>query len=265
MAKLAYTQAGGGPLPLVLLHGFPLDVRMWDAQIGALSNHARVIAPDLRGFGRSTDDSPFTMASLADDVHQLLRSIDALPCVLAGLSMGGYVALAYASKYASDLRGLALIDTKSTADDAEGRRARDQMIELARTQGAKAVADKMQPRMLAPSTLEQRPDVVAQLRILMEACPVKTIEHAQAAMRDRPDRTSILASLSAPVLIIVGEHDAITPPAAAEHMKQNAKQAELVVIKDAGHMSPMEQPEPVNAALRRVLALVRSPGTPGGG
>src|SRR4051812_34430479 len=96
---LSYATQGDGPA-LVLLHGFPLDQRVWDAQRAALSDVCRFITPNLRGFGQSSSDQPFTMESLADDVHALLDSIGALPCVLGGLSMGGYVALAYARKYA---------------------------------------------------------------------------------------------------------------------------------------------------------------------
>src|SRR5215218_4015337 len=125
---LNYLEQGTGT-PLVLLHGFPLDSRIWREQIAALSDRFRVIAPDLRGFGQSKSDDAFTMQSLADDVHALLADRGALPAILGGLSMGGYVALAYAKKYPSDLRGLALIDTKAEADTPEGKQGRQKMIE----------------------------------------------------------------------------------------------------------------------------------------
>ena len=121
--KIYYTEqqpAAGGQAapnpPLVLVHGFPLDSRMWEAQVAALAPARRVIAPDLRGFGRSRSDAPFTVESLADSLHALLSAVGAIPCVLAGLSMGGYVALAYVKKFPGDLRGLILIDTKAEAD-----------------------------------------------------------------------------------------------------------------------------------------------------
>src|SRR4051794_25274200 len=98
----SYQEQGSGK-PLVLLHGFPLDWRIFDQQVAELSKRCRVIAPDLPGFGQSKSDKPFTIASLADHVHELLKSLDALPCALGGLSMGGYVALAFAKKYPKDL------------------------------------------------------------------------------------------------------------------------------------------------------------------
>jgi 3-oxoadipate enol-lactonase len=258
--KIYYTEQGsaaGGrgaqKPPLVLVHGFPLDSRMWDAQVAALAQGRRVIAPDLPGFGQSRSDASFTLASLADSVHGLLSAVGAIPCVLAGLSMGGYVALAYAKKYPTDLRGLILIDTKAEADTVEGRQGRDKMIELARTQGAKAVADQMMPKMLAKDAPDQRPQTAKALRLMMEACPPTTIANALAAMRDRPDRSGELAAIKVPTLVLVGDSDAITPPAVAESMAQKIPGAQLVVIRGAGHMSPMEQPDQVNRAVRGFL------------
>jgi pimeloyl-ACP methyl ester carboxylesterase len=253
--SLPYTDRGRGE-PLVLLHGFPLDRRMWDAQVEQLSDHHRVIAPDLRGFGRSPRHDPFTIESLADDIHLFLEQLGAVPCVLAGLSMGGYVALAYAKKYQPDLRGLVLVDTKASADTVEGKQGREKMIELVRLSGAKAVAEQMLPKMLAPGTLQNRPEVVKSVRTMMESCSAETIEHALGAMRDRPDRTGELPSLKVPALVIVGDADAITPPDVAEAMAKAIPNAKLETIRGAGHMAPMEQPEQVNQAIERFVAAL---------
>ena len=238
---------------LVFLHGFPMDSRMWDAQVAEFSGRFRVIAPDLRGFGQSHAVDPFTIESLAEDIHELLNQIGALPCVLAGLSMGGYVALAYVGKYPADLRGLVLVDTKSEGDSAEQKESRQKMITLVREQGPRAVAEQMLPKMLADETPRRRPAVAQSLRAIMEACPPKTIENALAAMRDRPDRTPFLPTISVPTLIVVGDADAITPVSVAQSMQRRIPRAQLAVIKGAGHMSPMEQPTQVNQALSRFL------------
>jgi len=249
---LSYADCGRGAA-LVLMHGFPVDSRMWESQIAELSGPYRVVAPDLRGFGQSHAQDPFKMESQADDVHALLEQIDALPCVLAGLSMGGYIALAYLRKYPGDLLGLVLVDTKAEADTAEQREGRQKMIELVRVQGARAVADQMLPKMLAEDTPRRRPSVAQALRAMMEACPPKTIENALAAMRDRPDQTANLPFIAAPTLIIVGDADAITRVSVAQSMQRQIPRAQLAEIKGAGHMSPMEQPAQVNQALARFL------------
>jgi pimeloyl-ACP methyl ester carboxylesterase len=193
------------------------------------------------------------MESLADDVHALLAELKALPCVLGGLSMGGYVALAYVKKYPMDLRGLMLMDTRSEGDTPEGRQGREKMISLVRESGAKAVADQMMPKMLAKDTAERMPAVAEKLRLIMEACPARTIEHALAAMRDRCDHTANLPSIAVPTLILVGDQDAITPPAVAQKMQASVPRSTLEVIAGAGHMSPMENPDAVNRVMLNFL------------
>ena len=249
---LSFTEAGTGA-SLVLVHGFPLDSRMWEAQVRGLSDMARVITPDLRGFGHSPSDDRFTMESQADDLHHLLSEIGALPCTMAGLSMGGYVALAYVRKYPTDLRALALIDTRAEGDSPEGRTGREKMIELVRRSGAEAVVDEMMGKLIAEETVCHRPQVAFSLRKIMQSCSPHAIEHALAAMRDRDDQTSNLASIPVPTLLIVGDCDVITPTSSAELMLSQIPHARLETIGSSGHMSPMEQPAQVTEALRRFL------------
>lgn len=243
----------GSGLPLVLVHGFPVDCRMWEGQVAELSGQCRVIAPDLRGFGRSVATDPFTIDSLAEDLHALLVELDALPCVLGGYSMGGYVSLAFVAKYLTDLRELILVDTKAQADTPQQKESRLQMAELARTKGSDAIASEMVPRQLSEETPRRRPAVAAALRRLMQECPPLTIEHGLLAMRDRPDRSSILSTVKVPSLIIVGDSDSITPISVAESMRRQIAGAKLEVIRGAGHMSPMEQPAQVARAISRFI------------
>jgi 3-oxoadipate enol-lactonase len=245
---IQYEEVGQGPA-VVLLHGFPLDSRIWTKQREALSSQCRVITPDLRGFGKSASGAKFSLEELADDVHALLVELGATPAILGGLSMGGYVALEYVKKYPSDLRGLMLIDTKAEGDTPEGKQGRDKMIQLVREKGSASVAEQMMPKMLAPDADQNHPAIARELRQIMESCPPLTIEHALAAMRDRRDLTAALASIAVPTLIIVGEFDAITPPKMAEAMHHAIPRSKLVTIKGAGHMSPMEQPDQVTRAI----------------
>jgi pimeloyl-ACP methyl ester carboxylesterase len=247
--SLNYSECGKGPA-VVLVHGFPLDNRVWDAQVDELSDEYRVIAPDLLGFGKSPSTGPFTIESLADALHEMLGQIGALPCVLGGLSMGGYVSQAYACKYSGDLRGLMLIDTRSTADTDLAKAARNNMMDLAKTKGSSAVADQMMPKLLPPGAPM---DVSNRLREIMNACPAQTIQYALAAMRDRPDYGSVLAELQVPTLIIVGELDALAPPSMAEQMHGIIAGSILKVIPGSGHMTPMENPQEVTDTIRDFL------------
>lgn len=256
--QLAYQDRGTGPV-LILLHGFPLDGRMWEYQLDGLSDCARLIVPDHRGFGQSAPSSgevAFSIETLADDVNALARHLKLDSFVLAGFSMGGYVALAYAKKYSKSLRGLILVDTKADGEAPEGKEARNKMIELAKKEGSAAVAEQMLPKLLAPDSLKHRPQLANEVREIGKSQSAATIATTVAAMRDRADQNATLASLDVPALVIVGENDAVTPVAAAEKMQKALRKAELAIIRGAGHTSPMEQPEQVNQAIRKFLQSI---------
>jgi 3-oxoadipate enol-lactonase len=254
--KLFYHEAGRG-LPVVLLHGFPLDHRVWRHQVHDLSTICRVITPDLRGFGQSPGGGSFTMTSLAEDIYHLLSQIHALPCVLGGLSMGGYISLAYERQFATTLHGLILIDSRAASDTPEGRAGRDAMIELAKISGSSAVADQMLPKMFASGSLENT-HLAKELKSIMDACPAETIQHASAAMRDRPDFRPTLNRIAAPTLIIVGKSDILTPPAMAQEIHESIKASTLSIIPNAGHMAIMEQPHQVSQTIRQFLTKLGS-------
>ncbi len=239
--------------PLVLLHGFPFNGRLWRRQVEALQDLYRVIVPDLRSFGRSVGNDPFTIESQADEVHGLLMDRDALPCVLCGLSMGGYVALAYARKYPATLRGLILMDTKSAADTSEAKLQRQKMIDLANTSGSLAVADAMMPKLLCEETLTGYPEIAKEIQSMAGENPPLTLAHALAAMRDRPDLSDYLPSIAEPTLILVGAEDAITPPALSQEMHRAIPNSTLEVITGSGHVTAMERPDQVNVAIRNFM------------
>lgn len=244
--------AASDGVPLVLLHGFPMDGRVWDDVAAITSRRWRTLRPDFPGFGKSATQ-PFTIDSLADDLRELLERLGALPAVVAGLSMGGYVALALARRHSKSLAGLALVDSRANADDAAGKRKRAQMIKLAGRGGTAAVVEQMHPNMLGKATYSARPDIALRLRRIMLDTPAETIALASAAMRDRPDQQDRLGQIDIPVAVIVGAHDSITPPAVSEQMAQAIPGAELTEIPEAGHLSPIERPNEVAEALARLM------------
>lgn len=251
---VAYTDAGQGEAVL-LIHGFPLDRTMWDAQVEALAGTRRVIAPDLGGFGESEARSePVSMEAFADDVRGLLDHLGLPRAVIGGLSMGGYVAFAFARKYAERTRALILCDTRAGADSPEARAGRAEMAALARARGLAPIADRMLPRLLAPATRERRPDVVERVRRMILRAPVAGVVAALGGMAERPDATPGLPAIGCPVLFIVGRHDVISPPAEAEAICAKLPRARRVVIPDAGHLAPMENAAAVNAAIGEFLS-----------
>lgn len=255
MPDLHYIEKGRG-LPLVLLHAFPVDARMWKGQIDALSDRFRVIAVDLPGFGKSAAAREMSMDSMAHTVHGLLKEIGALPCVLGGCSLGGYVSLAFYQHFPSEVENLILIDTRATGDTAEGKKKRSEMVENLDRCGPGSVVDAMMPKALSDQTVKAQPHLVEEVRKMMQECPPATMRQAILAMCDRPDRTELLASIAEPVLIVVGECDGVTPPEEAKKMQAAMPHAQLSIIPDAAHYSPTENPQAVNEAIRGFLNSV---------
>jgi pimeloyl-ACP methyl ester carboxylesterase len=252
---LEYDDTGGSGRPVVLLHAFPLARTMWRPQVEALRGAYRVLAPDLRGFGGS---GPFTAApsveTMADDVTALLGALGITePVVLGGLSMGGYVALAFARRHVGRLRALVLADTRAEADSAEARANRDKTIAFARGHSAADVIEQMLPKLLGDRTRAEKPEVAQELRRIASAQRIDGIIAALQALRDRPDATPGLAAVAVPTLVLVGADDTLTPPALARALADGIRGAQLVTLDGAGHISNLEQPEAFNGALRGFL------------
>lgn len=248
-----YEERGSGRA-VVLLHAFPVDGRMFAAQLDALGEGCRVICPDLPGFGRTPWSGPLSVTWMAEQVKALLDAIGALPCAIGGVSMGGYVALAFEKEFPTRSGALILIDTKAEGDSAEQKHNRDRLIELVDRYGPRAVADAMLPKMLSGQTRTAQPDLEGRIEQMMLATPVGTLKGALLALRDRPDRTADIPSIAVPVLVLVGSDDQVTPVENAEAMKRGIPHAELTVIPGAGHLSPIENPGAVNEAIRGFLA-----------
>ena len=255
--ELAVIDRGAGP-PLVLVHGFPLDHSMWQPQIDFFSTRRRVVAPDLRGFGASQIVSgTASMEAMADDLDVLLDALGITePVVVCGLSMGGYVALQFWRKYARRLRALVLCDTRAVADTPEAARLRSQQVDLVLREGMAPLAEAMLPKLFAAATFASQPGVVAGQRSTILAARAEGVAAALLGMAARPDATDYLPRIALPTLVVVGQHDAISTVDEMRGMARAIPEAELVVIPDAGHMSPLENPAAFNAALEQFLARV---------
>jgi pimeloyl-ACP methyl ester carboxylesterase len=248
----------GAGTPLVLLHAFPLDGRMWAPQVEALAGNYQIIVPDLRGFGAAreqpVDEAGTGMDLLADDVAGLLdeRGLDRV--VLAGLSMGGYVALAFVRRHADRLGGLVLLDTKAGADGEEARNNRLQMAERVLAEGAGFVPEAMLPRLLGRTTLEQRPELVERVTGIIREQEPRAVAAAQRGMAARPDSGDLLASVAVPTLVVTGEEDQVTGPDHGRELAAGIPGARFLLVEQAGHLASLERPDAVNEALLDFLA-----------
>ncbi len=252
---LAYGDLGSGP-PLVLVHAFPLDRRMWEPQ-AELDDVCRLLTPDVPGLGESAlPPDGWTVDSLADTLAEWLTALGIEKAVVGGLSMGGYVALAFARRHPNRLNGLLLADTRAEADTADAKANRGKAIELVNTQGPAALIEQMLPKMLSDHTRRQNVAIEGRVRELAGSQTPAGVAAALVALRDRPDSMAALKEFHFPVLTLVGAHDALTPPTAAHAMAVHLPDVTSETLYWAGHLSNLEAAAPFNAAVRRWLTAI---------
>ena len=254
-ATLSFTDVGTGPV-LLLVHGFPLDHSMWQPQLESLSDTYRIIAPDLRGFGASGGATEtITMEQFADDMAALLDALGINePITFCGLSMGGYVAWQFWRRHATRLSRLILCDTRAIADSEEVARGRAMMAERVLSEGSSIVAEAMLPKLFAEATARDDSNTVEATHRVMAATAPAAVAGALRGMALRPDMTKELPNIDVPTLVICGEHDVISPPDEMRSIADKLPNATFVEIAGSGHMSPLEAPATVNAAIRDFLA-----------
>jgi 3-oxoadipate enol-lactonase len=248
--NLAYVDSGRGAA-LLLVHGFPFDHSMWQAQIEEFSNRYRVLAPDLRGFGGSqATEGVVTMEQMADDLAALLNFLEiGEPVVICGLSMGGYIALEFWRKNANRLKALILSDTRAAADKPEVAANRLTMADRVLKEGPKPLVDSMLPKIFSPKTVIDRPRLVEEMeRVMLRTAP-RGIAATARGMAQRRDFTAELTNIRCPTLVLVGADDALSPPTEMQALAAAIPLAQSYIVPAAGHLAPYEQPLTANAAI----------------
>lgn len=254
---LAYDDKNPGTsarIPLVLVHGHPFDRTMWAPQLAAFADGRRVIAPDLRGYGASpVTPGTVPLSRHARDIEELLGFLEVDAFVLAGLSMGGQIAMECCARLGDRVRGLVLADTFPDPETPEGRRARTALAGRLLAEGMRGYADEVLEKMVAPYA---DPQVKAHVHGMMTAT---SPEGAAASLRgraERPDYRPLLTRVTVPALVVVGADDTFTPVADARAMHALLPHSTLHVSEGAAHMPNLERPEEFNEVLGRFLARV---------
>jgi pimeloyl-ACP methyl ester carboxylesterase len=253
---LAYNDIGRG-LPLVFLHAFPLNRTMWAPQEEALSRKFRFITIDLRGHGES--DAPlwrYTLDQFADDVRGLLDHLAIPQAVLVGLSMGGYLIFSCYRRFPERIKALVLADTRAEADKPEVLSWRFELAQRVYRQGPSAVADEMGPKLLSPTTIATRPDLVERVRKIILSTQVSGIVGDLMAIAERPDSTGLLPGITCPTLVVVGDRDVLTTPDENERIAKAVPGGKFEIIPEAGHLSNLDQPELFNQAVEKFLLRI---------
>lgn len=255
--EMAYDDVGSGPA-VVLLHGYPFNRSLWREQVEVLSESYRIITPDLRGLGEtSLAGETATMDEMAQDVAALLDKLEIRRITLGGLSMGGYVALAFYRRFPLRVRALILADTRPQADTEEGRRNRAEQAQTILRDGMESIADGFLAKVLAPSTLAGQPEIVARVREMIVSTDPRGAAAALHGMAARIDQTDYLPRILAPALILVGGLDQLTPPADSELMHREIRGSRMEIIEGAAHVSNIESPAQFNRALTDFLQTLQ--------
>lgn len=243
-----------GSVPLLVVHGFPLSHEIWSSQINALSTSYRVIAPDLRGHGKTeAAPGPYKMEQMADDLKALIDARRCGPVMMIGHSMGGYITFAFLRRYPKLVAGLGFVCTRPGADTPEGKTNRENLAQRVEKDGSIAVVDAMFPKMLAPETYAEQPELSDGIRRMMLATPVPGIAGASRGMALRTDSSDLLPAIKVPTLIITGAKDQLISPKESENMAKQIPNATLHVVSGAGHLPSVEKPGEVNRVLREFL------------
>jgi len=261
--QVSYLEVGTGERAVVLLHGFPLRAEMWAPQLATLSPLARIVAPDLAGFGRS-DVAPeplrHTMADYVAQVAGLLRALGLQRVVLGGLSMGGYVAFSFLRRHPELVEALVLADTRAAADAKEVADRRSAQQDQIVAEGTTALRESFLEGLLGRTTSEGRPALVRRVRGLTDHPPDAFLAALQA-MKSRPDCSADLPGIEVPTLVLVGEEDRLSPPAEVRAWQEAIPGSRLAVLPRAGHLSNLEAPDDFNAAVAAFLADLPPPGS----
>ncbi|NQU36561.1 MAG: alpha/beta fold hydrolase [Actinobacteria bacterium] len=244
--------------PVVLLHAFPVDRRVWAPVAEELrSSGAQVVTPDFRGFGSDVRElsTKTSLDVLADDIAETIMRLGK-PAVVGGLSLGGYVAMNLVRRHPDRVAALALVDTKANADDAAGVAGRIAFADRVDADGSGWVAEAMLPKLLGPTTRGHNADVVAAVSQMIDENNPSAIAWVQRAMAKRPDSLDVLRGFDGPVLGIVGSDDELSPPPDMSRIVAAAQRGSMATIPDVGHLSPMEAPSQVAAVFASWLRSI---------
>ncbi|MFN0157103.1 MAG: alpha/beta fold hydrolase [Bacteroidota bacterium] len=257
-APINYVDAGSpNAMPVVFLHGFPFSHEMWKPQLDVVSKSYRAVAYDIRGHGDSyVGDGQFTIEGHVDDLIALLDHLKIQRCVIVGLSMGGYVTLRALERNPERFTAAVLCDTRSEADGNEAKLKRAASIVAVKKSGSAAFADGFVKAVFAPETFTQNPAATEAIHRTIKLTQPLSIAGTLLALAARTDTTASLPSIKIPVLILVGEKDVVTPPAASQSMHEKIPGSELHLIPNAGHMSNIENPAEFNLHLLAFLKRV---------
>lgn len=257
--NLSYDDIGEGTVPVIFLHGYPFDKSMWLNQIDFLKASHRLIACDIRGFGKSTDeDSPLSIDLFGQDLIKFMDKLNIEKAIVCGLSMGGFITLNAHNRFPERFKALILCDTQCIADTAEVKEKRYKIITEIEKTGVTDFNEGFIKSVFHKDSIAGKNDLVEQLRTVVFNNTQHIISQGLVALAERSETCSGLNEITIPTLIICGREDEVTPLVQSEEMHRNIKGSILHVIERAGHVSNLEQPDEFNKHLLAFLTSIKA-------
>jgi len=251
-ADIFYRTEGEG-LPVVLLHGIPLDGSIWNKQIELLKDHCKLIVPDIPGSGKSTFDKEEAQATnieyYSSSIYALLQHENVNACLMFGHSMGGYITLAFAEKYSELLRGFGLIHSTAFADSEERKELRKKSIETIEQNGSYAFLKDFIPNLFGKKFKSEDPEKINNLIETGHNFSKQALQNYFRAIMKRPDRTHVLKNSKVSVLFVIGTEDGAAPMKDILQQVYLPKIAHIHILENCGHLSMWEDFEKLNVAM----------------
>ena len=255
--KQSYNDVGDGSIPIIFLHGFPFDKTMWQGQLDFFKSSYRLIAVDIRGFGKSTDEeSLLSIDMFADDLVTFMDTLHIDKAIVCGLSMGGFITLNAMKRFPSRFEALILCDTQCIADSPEVKVKRSENIKEIEADGVANYNEGFIKSVFNKDALANKTELVEQLRSVVFYNSQHVISQGLVALGRRSETCSSLSKIHIPTLIICGKGDQVTPLAQSKFMNKHIKGSILKVIENAGHVSNLEQPKEFNKHLNEFLTTL---------
>lgn len=251
-AKVIYSVDGKGK-PVILVHGFGEKADVWRNQVEILKENYTVIVPDIPGSAESAIVTDMSMEGLADVLKKILEAESVQQCVMIGHSMGGYITLAFAEKYAAYLKAYGLFHSTAYADSEEKRNIRRKGIEFILEHGAFRFLENTTPNLFSPKTKDERPGIIdGQIAGLSNFTATALVSYYES-MIQRPDRTMVLRSSTIPVLFIAGKYDAAIPQEDILKQCHLPSLSYIHILENSGHMGMLEEAGKSNLILKNFL------------
>lgn len=249
-----FTSGNKNNKAIIFIHGFPYDHTMWDYQVEYLHDDFYCITYDIRGLGQSyIGDGQYTMEAFVWDLYSIIDELHVEKPVVCGLSMGGYISLRAIEKDQDRFGGFILCDSRSEADNNEGKLVRSNNIDKINVQGVEAFVSEFVPRCFHPKTPERLSEMYEKIFSITKAQNSIGVKGSLIAMLSRGDTTNSLKNIKIPTLVLAGSKDVLTPPKVMRKISKKIKGSKFYKVPKAGHMTPLENPKFVNEKIRKYL------------